>query len=90
MGMKTTECARGAMALDGDISREFEIVQGGAQGCTLSPTSSKVFINDLIVSTEAAEQGVKMGEDTLSGLMFANDIVKISEIRIAEAFLRRR
>ena len=33
----------------------------------------------MIVAVEAAKQGVTMGEDTVSGLMFADDFVGISE-----------
>ena len=36
-------------------------------------------MNDLIVAVEAAKQGVTMGGDTVSGLMFADDFVRISE-----------
>ena len=54
-------------------------LQGVAQGCTLSPNPFKVYMNDLIVAVEAAKQGVTMGGDTVSGLMFADDFVRISE-----------
>ena len=33
----------------------------------------------MIVAVEAAKQGVAMGEDTVSGLMFADDFVGTSE-----------
>ena len=33
----------------------------------------------MIIAVEAAKQGVTMGEDTMSGLMFADDFVGISE-----------
>ena len=33
----------------------------------------------MIVATEAAKQGITVGEDTVSGLMFADDFVGISE-----------
>ena len=36
---------------------------------------SKVHINDLIVAVEAATKGVTMGEDAVSGLMYAHDFV---------------
>ena len=36
-----TECARGAVMLDGEISRYVDILQGVAQGCTLSPIQGK-------------------------------------------------
>ena len=67
-----------AMMLDGEISKYFDTRQGVAQGCTLSPTLFKVFINDLILATESAQQGVKVGGDMVSGLMFAVDFVGIS------------
>ena len=38
----------------------------------------KVYIDDKI-AVEAAKQGVTVGEDTVSGLMYANDFVGISE-----------
>ena len=41
--------------------------------------TSIVYINDMIVAVEAARQGVTVGEETVSGLMFADDIVGISE-----------
>ena len=55
------------------------ILEGVAQGCTLSPNLFKVYINDMIVAVEAAKQGVTMGEDTVPGLIFADDFVGISE-----------
>ena len=36
-------------------------------------------IEDLIVAVEAARQGVTVGEDAVSGLMFTDDFVAISE-----------
>ena len=55
----------------GEISKHVDILQGVAQGCTLSPNLFKVYINDVIVAVEAAKQGITMGEDTVSGLTFA-------------------
>ena len=56
-----TECARSAVMLDREIS----------------PNLFKVYINDmlLIVALEATKQGVTVGEDTVSGLIFADDFV---------------
>ena len=36
-----------------------------------------IYINVMIVAAGAAKQGVRMGEDTVSGLMFADDFVEI-------------
>ena len=41
---KTTECARSAVMLDGEISKYVDILQGVAQGCTLSPNLFKVCV----------------------------------------------
>ena len=76
---KNTECARIVVRMDREISKYVDILQGAAQGCTLSPNQSKVYINDIIVAVEGAKQGVTMGEDAISGLMLADDFVGISE-----------
>ena len=34
-------------------------------------------INDMIVAIEVAKQGVTVGQDTVSGLMFADDFVGV-------------
>ena len=39
----------------------------------------KVFINDMIRAVETTKQGVKVGEDMISGLMFADDFVGLAE-----------
>ena len=70
-----TECARSAVLLDGEISKYVDTLQGVAQGCTLSPNLFKVHNNDMIVAVEAAKEGVTVGEDTVSGLKFADDFV---------------
>ena len=76
-----TECARSAVILDGEISKYVDILQGVAQGCTLSPNLFKVYVNEMVVAVEAAKQEVTTGEDTVSGLIFADDFVGISETR---------
>ena len=45
---------------------------------TLSPNLFKVYINNTIIAVKAAKQGVTVGEDKVSGLMFADDFVEIS------------
>ena len=72
----TTECAKSAVMLDGEIATDVDILQGVAQGCTLSPNSFKVYISGTIVAVAAARQGVTLGG---LGLMFADDFVGISE-----------
>ena len=75
-----TECARSAVMPDGEISKHVNILQGVVQGCTLPPNLFKVYDNNgILVAVEAAKQAVTMGEDTVSGLMFADDFVGISK-----------
>ena len=75
-----TECARSAVMLDWEILKYVDILQRFAQGCTLAPNVFKVHFNDMTVAIEAAKQGVTVGDDTaVSGLMFADDFVGISE-----------
>ena len=74
-----TECARGAVTLDEEISKYVDILQEVAQGCTLLPSSFKVYINHMIVEVEAAKQRVTVGEDAVSRLIFTDEFVGISE-----------
>ena len=62
-----------------EISKYVDIFRGVAQGCTLSPSLFKVYISDLLIAVKAAKQGVMGGEGTVSGLMFADGSVGISE-----------
>ena len=64
---------------DGEISKYVDILQGVPQGCPLSLDIFKILIHDLIVAVEAAKQGATVGEYTVSGLMFKNGLVGISE-----------
>ena len=79
MMKNVTECAKSAVMLDGAISKYVDILQGVTQGCTLSPNILEVYINDMIVEVEAKKQGVTIGEDAVSGLMFADNFVGISK-----------
>ena len=63
-----------------EISVYVVFFYGVAEGCTLSPNPLTAFINDIIVAFDAAKQGVTMGEDTASGLLFANDFGWISVV----------
>ena len=71
-----------AVMLDWEISEYVDILQGELHRdvrCHLTYSRCLVHINDLIVAVEASRQGVTVGEGTVSGLMFADDFVGISE-----------
>ena len=61
--------------LDGEISKYVDTVQGVPHVYALPPNPFKIHVNDLRVAVEAAKQGVTVGEDTVSGFMFADDFV---------------
>ena len=46
------EASKRAVLLDGERSNVFNVEQGLAQGCSLSPILSSVFINDLLKEVE--------------------------------------
>ena len=76
---KMTECTKSAGMLDGELSKFLNIEQGVPQGCTFSPTLFQVFINDLLKVVKAVGQGVDVGESSVSGMLFADDFVGISD-----------
>ena len=54
---KTTGSARSAETLDGVIWKYVDILQGVAQGCTLSPDLFKACIHNLILTDERSKAG---------------------------------
>ena len=58
----------------------FNVEQGVAQGCSLSPISFSVFINDLLKEVELAELGIQLSSGkTFGGMLFADDFVGVSD-----------
>ena len=61
MMKKMTECARSAVMLDEGVSKCFDIIQyvnilqGIAQGCTLSPYVFKIYVSEMIVAVEVSK-----------------------------------
>ena len=74
------ECSKSAVLLDGERSEAFDVEQGVAQGCSLSPILFSVFINGLLREVEEAEIGIDLSSGgRLGGLLFADDFVGVSE-----------
>ena len=70
------EMYRSAVLLDGECSEAFDVQQGVAQGCSLSPILFSVFINGLLKEVEQAGLGVELS--TIGGMLFADDFVGVS------------
>ena len=56
----------------------FDCLSGLKQGCNLSPTLFSIFANDLVQEINALDLGIQMGTVNISILMYADDIVLIS------------
>ena len=76
MYSKVSSC----VLVDGEQSQWFDSMVGVRQGCVLSPILYSVFINGFAKFIKASGTGgVTIGSDTLSLLLFADDIVMFAE-----------
>ena len=72
--------SRSAVLLEGEKSDSFNVDQGVAQGCSLSPILFSVFINDLLKEVEQAELGIQLSSGKIfGGMLFADDFVGVSD-----------
>ena len=76
--------SRSAVLLEGEKSDSFNVDQGVAQGCSLSPILFSVFINDLLKEVQQAELGTQLSSGkTFGGMLFADDFVGVSDSKEA-------
>ena len=68
-----------AVLLKGEISEQFNIGQGVAQGCSMSPILFSIFINQLLDEVKKAGIGIIVKKDVKVGsFMFADDFVGLT------------
>ena len=68
------ESSRSAVLLEGEQSAAFNVEQGVAQGCSLSPIPFSVFINGLLKEVEQAELGItKYGSTLFPYFVYSDD-----------------
>ena len=68
-----------AVRINGQISDWFDVKIGLKQGCILSPLLFNIFINDLAQTVNNFECGASYGEGDVSILLYADDIVLLSD-----------
>ena len=64
--------------MNGKTSSWFSCKSGVKQGDNCSPTLFSIFIDDLVKEINALGLGIKVGEEKLSLLLYADDIVLVA------------
>ena len=72
---KTSICLK----LNGSLTPPLKTYRGVRQGCTLSPRVFNYFINDIPKIFDNFCEPVKLGSEKLNCLMYADDLVILSE-----------
>ena len=73
---------RARIKIDNHLSREFCVRNGTKQGCNFSPSLFNLYINDLIsIINKSNCNPVRLADKFLSVLLYADDIVLLSENR---------
>ena len=73
---KATESS---ILVNNNVTEWFSTIQGVRQGDSLSPTMFNIFINDLACEIKRLNVGVKVGPEIISILLYADDVVILSE-----------
>ncbi len=60
------------------VTNTFPVTTGLKQGCNLSTSMFNIYINDLCAEINRLQCGVKVGENRISMLMYADDLVLLS------------
>ena len=65
--------------INGFYTEWFDVTSGLRQGFSLSPLLFNIFINDLALKIKACGKGVKIDDDTVGILLYADDIVLLAD-----------
>ena len=62
-----------------DLTNWFGVKSGLKQGCSLSPVLFNLYINDLVLKINALGKGIKIDDESVSILLYADDVVLLAE-----------
>ncbi len=65
--------------VNGAMTGWFSVDNGLKQGCGISPTLFAIYVNDLAQEINSLKNGIQIGEENISILLFADDIALISD-----------
>ena len=65
--------------LNGYYTDWFQVACGLKQGCLLSPFLFNLYINDLVQELKDLGMGIKIGNETVNSLLYADDLVLLAE-----------
>ena len=65
--------------INGQLTEWFDVTSSLKQGCILPPLLFNIFINDLIDEVKKLNVGIKLDNDIISVLVYADDIVFMCE-----------
>ena len=68
-----------AIRLNDKITKWFETAAGVREGLNDSPTAFSIFINSLAKNIKYLNKGVKYGNNMISILLYADDIIVLAE-----------
>lgn len=70
------------MSVGGKVTRQIRIRAGVMKGCPLSPLLFNLIIDELIEKLKKLKVGIKIREELLCCMAFANDLLLLTEDRI--------
>ena len=68
-----------SVKLNGFMTDWFGVKSGLKQGCSLSPVLFNLYINDLALKINALGKGIKIDDESVSILLYADDVVLLAE-----------
>ena len=68
-----------SVKLNGFLTDWFGVKSGLKRGCSLSPVLFNLYINDLALKINALGKGIKIDDESISILLYADDVVLLAE-----------